>query len=110
VGAVVVGLELRLGSDLLVQQARGVGHAGEDGGVAVEVADGVDEVLARRLLEEVEDGLEHVELVGDGGVAVGQPPDGGAERPADSLDLAFLAEFVKRLQHVGGDLVDVGVV
>jgi len=108
--AVVARFEFGVGRDLLVQQPRGVGNPGQHRRVRVRFADGVDEMLAGGLLEEVEDGLERVELVCDGGVAVGQPADGGAERPADGLDFALLAEFVKRLQHVGSDLVDVGVV
>jgi len=87
-----------------------VGNAGHDARVGADAFDFVDEVLARALLEEVENGLERVELVFDRGLALRKPANGGAERPANRADTSGLFQFVERLQNVPVDLVDVGVV
>ncbi len=109
-GAVVADPQLSLGSDLLVQQARGVGNPREDARVGVQLPDRLDGVAARHLLEHVEHELEGVELVLDRGVGLGEPADGRAECPANRLNLPLLADLVEGLQDVRRDLVDVGVV
>jgi len=112
VRAVVAVFEDGVGRHLLVEQAGGVRDASDHRGVRARLADGVDEVAAGLLLEEVEDGLDRVELlVLDGGVALGQPADGGAERPPERANARAVGfPLAQEIAHLGRDVVDVRVV
>jgi len=108
---VVAVFEDGVGRHLLVEQAGGVRDASDHRGVGARLADGVDEVAAGLLLEEVEDGLDRVELlVLDGGVALGQPADGGAERPPERANAPVGFPLAQEIAHLGRDVVDVRVV
>jgi len=101
VRAVVAVFEDGVGRHLLVEQAGGVRDASDHRGVRARLADGVDEVAAGLLLEEVEDGLDRVELlVLDGGVALGQPADGGAERPPERANAPVGFPLAQEIAHL----------
>jgi len=72
--------------------------------------DGFEEVVADLLFEDVPDQLEGIELLGNRHITLGQPADGGAERPASGLDDTLFFEFVEHFEDVFVDLLDVGVV